>query len=93
MRLNHVKVKAKEITDDCLIYLPKEKRFFWVDFVDRDHEGNVVLIFEEGFSRTGNIIEETLVFKPNQVVINVTNDLSLSTYMEEGHKIIADYSS
>jgi hypothetical protein len=91
MRLNHVKVKAKEITDDCLIYLPKEKRFFWVDFVDMDEDGNVVFIFEEGISRSG-IKEVRLVYKPNQVVINVTNDLMLSLYLNEGHKIIENYS-
>lgn len=92
MRLNHVKVKAKEITNDCLIYLSKEKRFFWVDFADRDENGNVVLIFEEGISKSGNIIEEVLIFKPNQIVTNITNDLNLSEYMNEGHKIIADFS-
>jgi len=84
MRLNHVKVKAKEITDDCLIYLPKEKRFFWVDFVDMDEDGNVVFIFEEGISSSGGIKEVRLVYKPNQVVINVTNDLILSLYLNEG---------
>lgn len=91
MRLNHVKVKAKEITDDCLIYLPKEKRFFWVDFVDMDEDGNIVFIFEEGIGRNG-IKEVRLTYKPNQVVINVTNDLNLSLYLKEGHKIIAEFS-
>lgn len=91
MRLNHVKVKAKEITDSCLIYLPKDKKFFWVDFVDSDSQGNIVFIFEEDITETGDIVTKKLRFKPDDIVINIVNDLNLSVYMKEGHEIIESY--
>jgi len=78
MRLDHVKVKAKDLECDCLIYLPKEKRFFWVDNIDVE-EDRVTLIFEEGINKRGLVTTE-LVLKPNQQVINIVNDLTLSLF-------------
>lgn len=52
MRLDTEIVLAKDVEPDCFIYLPKEKRFFWVD--DIDHEGKIVIFyFEEGFGSRG----------------------------------------
>lgn len=52
MRLKHEIVKAKDIEPDCFIYLPNEKRFFWVDNIDHDGR-KVIFYFEEGVDETG----------------------------------------
>jgi len=78
MRLDHVKVKAKDLECDCLIYLPKEKRFFWIDDIEYA-EDKITLIFEEGINQRGLVTTE-LELKPNQQVINIINDLTLSLF-------------
>jgi len=52
MRLAHQIVKAKDLEPDCFIYLPDEKRFFWVDDIDYDGK-KVIFYFEEGVNKTG----------------------------------------
>lgn len=64
MRLETKTLKAKEVTEDCFIYVPEEGMFFWVD--DIDHEDNfVVFYFEAGIEDVG-IDEHTIIFEQDQ---------------------------
>lgn len=36
MRIETERIYAKDIPEDCFVYLPREKKFLYVDFCERD---------------------------------------------------------
>ncbi len=59
MRLQTKKVKAKDVPTAVFIFLPKEKRFFFVD--DYEHIGNKVILIFEKIDKNGLVSNELVV--------------------------------
>ena len=69
MTLKHEIVLAKNLKEETFIYLPDEKRFFYIDVIDFDGR-NVVLIFEETVDNLGLVTSE-LVLNQNKKVVKI----------------------
>jgi len=69
MTLKHEIVLAKNLEEDTFIYLPDEKRFFFIDAIDFDGK-DVILIFEETVDHRG-LVAETLLLNQNKKVIKI----------------------
>ena len=69
MTLKHEIVPAKELEEDTFIYLPDEKRFFYIDAIDYDGR-KVILYFEEGVGEAG-LISYSLEMGQNKKVIKI----------------------
>lgn len=76
MKLKHVITKAINLENDSLIYLPDEKRFFWVDDIDITFD-KVICYFEEGID-AGRLNDPTISFNVEDDVWIIVQDLHLS---------------
>lgn len=80
MRLKLFAIKAKEAENKALdhfIYLPNEKRFFFIDDVDfSEDEQTVILYFEERIDKNSGLIDTQYEVGANEFIYVVTEDNS-----------------
>jgi len=73
MRLPIITMKAKDVKPDNFIYIPSEKRFFWIDDIDYE-EKDVIFYFEESIDKTRGLVSSTLSYDKNDNIYVVEND-------------------
>lgn len=67
MRLHTIEVMAQDLTHSVFVYIPKQKRFFFVDDFDVEEEFTT-LYFEEDINEKGKIIESEIKFKNTEML-------------------------
>lgn len=66
MTLEIITMKAKKVVVNSFLYIPSEKRFFWIDDLDYD-DNEIIFFFEEKIDKTG-LVSHSLRYDKNDSV-------------------------